>query len=268
MGARHMKNIQDYAMKFHAKMIRLLLRLTLYLSGKGKDWSFGPAAIARNCDHYGYIDCPAGGGTFIRVPRRNEYGVNYPSCATSVVHSLFDIKETDLVIDLGGGGNPLQRANVVVDLFPQEGEHRHVPLQLGPKQKFVQANIENMRGVFSDKQFDFVFTQQTLEHVDDPAAALREIMRIGKRGFIDVPRALYDIHIGHPHHKWLIDEVGGKLVFKKKPVLNCGSALFSMYPCLSFWYEGGIPRWIEFYYRNLTCVQLLWNDKFDFEVIP
>ena len=40
---------------------------------------------------------------------------------------------------------------------------------------------------FRDTTFDFVYCSQVLECVKNPLAACREIMRVGKRGYIETP---------------------------------------------------------------------------------
>lgn len=56
-----------------------------------------------------------------------------------------------------------------------------------PGAKIEQGTIYDLKK--SDKQFDLVFTLEVLEHLDDPAKALREIKRIAKKWLIiSVPR--------------------------------------------------------------------------------
>lgn len=93
---------------------------------------------------YGFLEMPYGKST-IRVPLQNEYGKNYPSYATDIIHSVFDIKDSDIVVDVGGGANPLKRANIVVDLYPGETTHRSGFLKLYEHQKYYQKNVEDFK---------------------------------------------------------------------------------------------------------------------------
>jgi hypothetical protein len=55
-----------------------------------------------------------------------------------------------------------------------------------------------------------------LELVDDPEAACRELMRIGKRGYIETPTRAKDIFFATAkisHHKWAVSQGNGVLVF-------------------------------------------------------
>jgi len=73
---------------------------------------------------------------------------------------------------------------------------------------------------YKDKEFDFVVAGHIAEHVEDPAAFIAELMRIGKRGYIEVPTPLFDnLVIGNPevHHWWVtFDDVEESLVFVKR----------------------------------------------------
>ena len=65
-------------------------------------------------------------------------------------------------------------------------------------------DVRNMP--FRDKTWDFVFCSHVLEHLESPAAALREVMRVGRRGYIEVPTRLSDIMLNFirlpNHHRW------------------------------------------------------------------
>jgi len=245
--------------------MRVLHRLAMW-NDAIEPWTFDEARVRENAKKYGTLSCRVG-RRIIEVPVRNEFGHCYPAYATDVVDRLFEIKSEDLVVDVGGGGNPLKRANLVVDLFPADTTHRGVPLKLYPHQRFVQADVENMHDVFKDKSVDFLFSQQTFEHLDHPDVACEEIMRVAKRGFLDVPRMATDLHIGHREHKWLIDWVDGVLVFRRKPVINQGSPIFGLHPLLAFYNDDRVGLWLEYYYRNISCVQLLWADRFRYKII-
>ncbi len=72
---------------------------------------------------------------------------------------------------------------------------------------------------FPDKHFDFVICSHTLEDVRDPIAVCEEIVRVGKRGYIEVPsRSFESTHgieqsrvTGLSHHRWLI-EIGERRI--------------------------------------------------------
>jgi len=78
----------------------------------------------------------------------------------------------------------------------------------------IQCDIARMP--FADKEFDFAYCSHVLEHVEDPAAACKELMRIAKRGYIETPSPAKDLWldtIAVSNHRWAVERVSGKLVF-------------------------------------------------------
>lgn len=221
--------------------------------------------IARNRELYGSFECldPFSGARF-DVPIQNEFGKNYPTYATSNVHQLFNVEPGDLVVDIGGGYNPLMRADIVVDKFPGSTVHRHLPLKIHPHQRLVVADAEALP--FKDKSIDFVFTQQTFEHLPNPAKGCEELMRVAKRGFIDVPRAHGELHNGSPEHLWLIDYRDGVLMFVRKPDVKFSSPLLQDWAYRAFTLDRKVARYIEYYYPNVSAVQVYWEDGFKYKV--
>ena len=96
----------------------------------------------------------------------------------------FKIQETDKVLDIGSGGYPFPKATHLADLYESETTHRKEEL-IKDGRPFVECNIQNLP--FVNKEFDFIFCSHVLEHVDDPALACEELMRVGKRGYIETP---------------------------------------------------------------------------------
>lgn len=130
----------------------------------------------------------------------------------------FKIKPGDKVLDVGSGGEPFPYATHLVDKYPQETQHRWNELQTRGKQ-FIQADIEKLP--FKDKEFDFVYCVHVLEHVDDAAKACDEIMRVGKRGYLETPTRMSDIMFNFAgkkdFHKWYVAMLGNTLIFHEYP---------------------------------------------------
>ena len=65
--------------------------------------------------------------------------------------------------------------------------------------------------------FDFVYCSHVLEHVTDPASACEELMRVGRRGYIETPTRMSDIMFNYTHlrdhHRWHVNRIGTTLVF-------------------------------------------------------
>src|SRR5947207_7389462 len=65
---------------------------------------------------------------------------------------------------------------------------------------------------FRDKEIDFVICSHTLEDVRDPLWVCSEMIRIARRGYIEVPsrpaessRGVEPNQVGWSHHRWLVE---------------------------------------------------------------
>jgi hypothetical protein len=154
--------------------------------------------------------------------------------AGNISRILSEIKPTDIVLDIGGWAQPFRRANYVLDLMPYDtrGWYTNLgrPASLGDGPEFfgretwIQRDLcEKTPYPFDDKSVDYVICSHTLEDVRDPLWVCAEIIRIGKRGYIEVPSRLSesianpsDGTVGAPHHRWLVTIDSGKILFEMK----------------------------------------------------
>jgi len=195
------------------------------------------------------------------VALTNFAGKNYPSIVDALMVELLDIKPTERVLDIGGGDSPFKRADVVTDAFLSDSSHRG-GRDISKNKQYVQCFAESMP--FKDKEFDFAFTRHVLEHVVEPAKACEEIMRVAKRGFIEVPSKINEYVFGYPAHRWLISLVDGVLVFQRRPFIRSPS----LNVLRLHWYEDSDFRfrW-ELTFRNISCTQLAWDGRFEYKII-
>jgi len=173
----------------------------------------------------------------------------------------FDIKVGDRVLDVGSGGYPFPYATVLVDRFLETSKHRYEPLVRNGK-PLVLADIHNLP--FRDKCFDFVYCSHVLEHVNDPILACSEIMRVGKRGFIETPTMAKDILFAwaRDRHKWYVVAIGPNLCFFEYSERQLDGIRSSAWRDLIFnkWYH---PLQEAFYdNQDLFNVMFVWFDKF------
>lgn len=125
------------------------------------------------------------------------------------------IPKGDLVIDIGSGDKPFWRANVFLDKLSLRNLHRHSDSNtvntLGP---FIDSDIS--KTPFRDGAFDYSFCAHLLEHVERPDLAIKEITRISKRGYIEVPNGVIEYISPFHSHLWLILRDKNKLIFYRK----------------------------------------------------
>lgn len=174
------------------------------------------------------------------------------------------IKSTDKVLEIGPGDNPCYRSNVIVEKFLNTDIHRCGELQIYEHQQLVHADGENLP--FGDKEFDYIICNQVLEHVENPVSFVKELYRVGKRGYIETPSLIGEFLFPKQSHKWVILDIDGKLVMYEKSKMpgnykNDYGELFLNYlpyqslPFKLLWLTDG----------NITMNKFEWKD--DIEVI-
>lgn len=194
------------------------------------------------------------------IPLTNSFGILVPPGGQKLPE-LFNIQPHERVLDLGGGSQPLPRADVVVEPNLDDGVHRG-GRAASVDARTMQARAESLP--FDDKSFDFVHCRQVLEHVDDPLAACREIMRVGRRGFLETPRKGYDVLFGpNPSHQWFVSSVDGALVFERRPFVCHPFGHPGLGPLPSS-PEGQVA--IHWEFANVVNTQFYWEEGFDVEV--
>ena len=125
----------------------------------------------------------------------------------------WDIAADDLVLDIGAGGWPFKRANHLADKYPDVTTHR-VEAMARDERPFFEVDLESLP--FENQSYDFVFCSHVLEHLDNPGQAMRELMRVGRRGYIEVPTRLSDVMFNFTrlqnHHRWHGMVIGDTLI--------------------------------------------------------
>lgn len=121
-----------------------------------------------------------------------------------------------LVLDVGSGDKPHWRADVLVDRWAgsEHGGQRSGRAAAVVDRPLFEADAAALP--FRDQAFDYVICSHTLEHVDDPAAVIAELARVGRAGYIEVPDAKSAKIVDFPSHRWWIRDDHGVLVFTAK----------------------------------------------------
>lgn len=160
-----------------------------------------------------------------------------------------DHKPGEKIIDIGGGMDPVPIADVVVDI---------ADFGLGGK-SYTILDLASDMFPFDDNSFDIAICCQTLEDLTSPTLAIKEISRVAKRGVIEVPhRGAESVPhrtddglcwFGTNHHKWLIEDIDGTLMFiPKRADMLCRFT---------------IPKWI-----GPGGIHIMWQNEIPAKILP
>ncbi|TBX75222.1 class I SAM-dependent methyltransferase [Rhizobium laguerreae] len=179
----------------------------------------------------------------------------------------WDIGQGDLVLDVGSGGWPFKRANHLADKFPEETSHR-VETMVRDERPFFEVDLEKLP--FEDRAYDFVFCSHVLEHLDNPGQAMRELMRVARRGYIEVPTRLSDVMFNFTrlqnHHRWHSLRQGNTLLlieWNERERRELGNQFFT---ALHSEYSNNFQDFFE-RNRDLFFTSYSWDEKIEFLII-
>ncbi|HNQ57280.1 MAG: methyltransferase domain-containing protein [Candidatus Desulfobacillus denitrificans] len=165
-----------------------------------------------------------------------------------------------LVLEVGSGGNPYARANVLLDAYEDTRQRHWVPLIVD--RPTVLGFVERLP--FRDKAFDFVIASHVLEHSADPERFLGELQRVARAGYIEVPDAFMERINPYRDHRLEITVRDERLVIRKKRGWQEDPAVVELYeheakPMVA---RKLIPR-----HPFAFHVRYYWNDRIDYVVV-
>jgi hypothetical protein len=152
----------------------------------------------------------------------------------NVAEILSRIGPRDVVLDIGGWAQPFRRANYVLDALPYETRGWYaklgLPASLGggdemfTRETWIQRDICSREPYpFADQSIDFAICSHVLEDVRDPLWVCRELIRVARRGYIEVPSRLSESIfnpelgvVGAAHHRWLVSIENDRIFFEMK----------------------------------------------------
>jgi SAM-dependent methyltransferase len=143
-----------------------------------------------------------------------------------------------LVLEVGSGGSPYSRANVLCDAYLDTRERHFAPLV--HDRPTVLAFVENLP--FRDDAFDFVIASHVLEHSLEPERFLAEIQRVGRAGYIEVPDAFMERLSCYLDHRLEITERDGELMITKKRAHVHDADVYELFRHKA---HESFPTWVE-----------------------
>ena len=91
---------------------------------------------------------------------------------------------------------------MLCDLNIKPVPDRHMKKLVTKGKPFVKCSCFTLP--FRDSTFDFVTSYYLIEHIEDPAALMRELKRVSRHGYIQGPSWLNEFMYGEKVHNWII----------------------------------------------------------------
>ena len=130
------------------------------------------------------------------------------------------------ILDIGCGYGANKFANVICDVQDLSNHY--------PDKSFIKLTEKKLP--FKDKEFDFVIASHVMEHVPNLLEFKDELVRIAKRGYIELPTKMYDnLVFGCDEeilgHKWWFEFDDDRNILKYTAKVN---ALEKFLECLTY----------------------------------
>ena len=165
------------------------------------------------------------------------------------IENLLSQKKDWKVLDIGCGYSANNYATTICDVQDLSNFYEN--------KNFVI--LKNNDLPFNDNQFDFVISSHVMEHVKDLKYFIKEIERVSKRGYIELPTKLEDnlVFENKKEHLWQMDfdDVNHKLLISKKiqflePILTVSTI-----------------QKMRKYFKSSLVLELFWENKIEYEFI-
>ena len=152
------------------------------------------------------------------------------------------------ILDIGCGYNACKFAKVICDVQDLSNHYQD--------KKFIRLTEKKLP--FKDKEFDFVVASHVMEHVEDVNFFIKELERVSKKDYIELPTMLEDnlVFENKKDHLWHMDfdDVENKLLISKKvqyfePVLTVSTI-----------------KKLNGVFRSSLVLELIWEDTINYIV--
>ena len=156
------------------------------------------------------------------------------------------------ILDIGCNRDAVQYAQTVADIQDLTSFYKD--------KKFVL--IEGKDLPFEDNEFDFVFASHVIEHVEDVSHFIKELQRISKKGYIELPSMLEDNIVlsenNSKDHKWFFqfDDVNNILLAEPKKQL--------IEPFITF---GVLFGSLRKNFRSSLVIELYWENEINYKFL-
>ena len=153
------------------------------------------------------------------------------------------------VLDIGCGYSANKYASTICDVQDLSNFYKD--------KQFIK--LDDKKLPFKNNEFDFVIASHVMEHVEDIDHFIKELERISKKGYIEVPTKLEDnlVFENEKDHLWHIEYDDIKLcllISKKIQILK---------PILTVSTIQKMRR----YFKNSLVIELYWENKIDYNFV-
>ena len=164
------------------------------------------------------------------------------------IDNLLQNNTTWNILDIGCGYNASKFAKVICDVQDLSNHYQD--------KKFIRLTEKKLP--FKDKEFDFVVASHVMEHVEDVNFFIKELERVSKKGYIELPTMLEDnlVFENKKDHLWHMDfdDIENKLLISKKvqyfePVLTVSTI-----------------KKLNGVFRSSLVLELIWEDTINYIV--
>jgi uncharacterized protein YbaR (Trm112 family) len=187
-------------------------------------------------------------------------GAGMDSIAWALRRLHCPVPDDALVLEVGSGGNPYARANVLLDAYEETRERHWAPLVAD--RPLVLGFAEELP--FRDHAFDFVIASHVLEHSAQPERFIAELQRVARAGYIETPDAFMERVNPYRDHRLEVTSREGRLVIRKKAGWRVDETVVELYEHAAKPLIAGqlIPRHpFEFHVRHY------WENRIDFTLV-
>ena len=162
------------------------------------------------------------------------------------IDNLLQNNTTWNILDIGCGYNASKFAKVICDVQDLSNHYQD--------KKFIRLTEKKLP--FKDKEFDFVVASHVMEHVEDVNSFIKELERVSKKGYIELPTMLEDnlVFENKKDHLWHMDfdDVENKLLISKKvqyfePVITVSTI-----------------KKLNEVFRSSLVLELIWEDSINY----
>ncbi len=153
------------------------------------------------------------------------------------------------ILDIGCGYSANEFATTICDVQDLSDFYK--------EKNFIK--LENKSLPFKDNEFDFVIASHVLEHVEDFKFFIKELERVSKKGYIELPTKLEDnlVFENKKDHLWHMDfnDVDSKLIISNK--------LQFVEPILTV----SMAHKLRKNFKSSFILELYWENKIDYDYI-